>query len=68
MVHKTIAHVTIKKISSLFPVEKIPLLSAREEIRKPISPRETIAKPRIEAGWRDRGFRGLLERWLLGEF
>jgi hypothetical protein len=36
---------------SSLPLEvKIPLLSAREEIRKPISPRDTMAKPRMEAG------------------
>lgn len=35
--------------------EKTPLLSAMEEIRKPISPRAVMAQPRIEAGYRDRG-------------
>ena len=52
IVHSTIAQVTIRKISES-PVDeepKVPLLSAMAEIRKPISPRATMAMPRIEAG------------------
>jgi hypothetical protein len=65
IVHKTIAHVTIKKIGDepdsalVVPGENIPLLSAMEDIRKPISPRATMALPKIDAGYREIGFRGL---------
>lgn len=34
---------------------KIPVLSAREEIRNPISPRAHIAVPSMAEGYRDRG-------------
>jgi len=51
----------LRKMSSFPPLEKILLLSAREDIRKPISPRDTMANPRIAAGWRERGFEGFLE-------
>ena len=42
---------------------KIPVLSAREEIRNPISPRAHIAVPSMAEGYRDRGLgmRELLE-------
>lgn len=33
----------------------IPLLSAIDDIRKPISPRAVIAKPTIDAGYIERG-------------
>jgi hypothetical protein len=51
----------MRKMSSFPPLEKISLLLAREDIRKPISPRDTMANPRIAAGWRERGFKGFLK-------
>ena len=39
-----------------FEEKKILLLSAMEDIRKPISPRAVIAQPMIEAGYSDSGF------------
>lgn len=59
IVQSMIAHVTTRKLSELLPfdcdAEYIPLLSAIEEIRNPISPRAAMAHPRIEAGYSERG-------------
>lgn len=55
IVHSTIAHVTTKYISEL-PVlgleeeAKRPVVSARDAIRNPISPRAVIAVPSMAAG------------------
>ena len=53
------AQVTIRNRSELLSSpadEKIPRLSATAETRKPMSPRATIAQPRIDAGYSDLGF------------
>lgn len=59
----------IKKISDAPSVEaelveddeeKIPLLSATDEIKKPISPRAIMAKDMMPAGYSDRGLLGVL--------
>src|ERR1700761_8213017 len=61
-VQRNIAHVTVTKTSELLlvcglllVVRHMPLLSASDEMRKPISPRATIAHPSIDAGYRDTG-------------
>ncbi len=70
IVHRVIAQMTMRKISELsflvvLPsrvlLAKIPRLSATDAMRKPISPRETIAVPRIEAGYNDKGFSGFTD-------
>jgi hypothetical protein len=55
IVHSIMAQVMIRKISELLPSsacveENIFLLSAIDEIRKPISPRAVIAQPIMVAG------------------
>lgn len=54
IVQSKIAHVTMRKRSEV-PVdcvgdEKKPVLSAKEEMRKPISPRAVMAEPSIRGG------------------
>lgn len=57
-VHSRIAQVATRKISELPPVpvveelvvSKTPVDSARELMRNPISPRATMALPKIAAG------------------
>lgn len=70
IVHKVIAQMTMRKISELsflvgLPsrvlLAKIPRLSATDAMRKPISPRETMAVARIEAGYNDKGFSGFTD-------
>lgn len=66
IVQSMIAHVTTRKLSELLPfdgnAEYIPLLSATDDIRNPISPRAVMAHPRIEAGYKERGLE-LLGSW-----
>ena len=55
IVHRTIAHVTTRKISdesveTSLVEAKIPLDSATPDIRNPISPREHIARARMRGG------------------
>lgn len=55
IVHSMMAQVTMRNISEFFPSsarveENIFLLSAIDEIRKPISPRAVIAQPIMAAG------------------
>lgn len=54
-VQSRIAQVTTRNSSVLPPSPKTSLASATELIRKPISPRATIALPRIAAGYSDLG-------------
>ncbi len=70
-VHRTTAQITIKYISERSPcavfrgeevLAKIPLLSAIDAIRNPISPREIIAAPIIDAGYSERGFGMVVRR------
>lgn len=59
MVQRRIAQVATRKMSELPPSggePNTPLLSASEEIKKPISPRATIALPSINDGYSDCGF------------
>jgi len=67
VVHEVITQMTTRTISELsFPVvwptrkllAKSPLPPATDAIMKPISPCLTIAVPRIEAGYNDKGFDG----------
>lgn len=63
---------TIRKIGDapdvvFAPLENMPLLSAMDDMRKPISPRATIAPPKMEAGYSDIGLRGLGETWSVEE-
>lgn len=72
IVHSMIAHVTTRKISSgpldeAEAEENIPLLSAIDEIKNPISPRATIALPIIAPGYSEMGFLGSGEvSWAAG--
>ena len=59
IVHRVVAQITMRKISEASSPDvavleelllKVPLLSARDAMRKPISPQETIAAPNIDAG------------------
>lgn len=68
IVHRRIAHVATRKMSEFSPscvVPKTLLLSAKEEIKKPISPRATIALPSIRDGYSDCGFGSLRGDWRL---
>ena len=71
IVHRMAAQMTIKYISERSPcaaglaedvLAKIPLLSAMDAVRNPISPREITAVPMIDAGYSERGF-GILVRF-----
>lgn len=54
-VHSKIAQVTTRNSSVFPPAPKTSLASATELIKNPISPRDTIALPRIAAGYSDLG-------------
>ena len=66
IVQRVMAQVTMRKISEGSPdcsarfaealPAKTPPPSASEEMRYPISPRDTIAAPRMNPGYRDSGF------------
>lgn len=72
MVQSVIAQVTIRKSSEgrsgapACPL-KMPVLSARAEIKKPISPRATMAHPRMQAGYVEIGISGSGDALLVGE-